>query len=1760
MTIIDLNRAQIDANSDMVGTVTDNGALGATLHLSNPTNSNSSSGVNIELPYELPRNHQPFDIAFKRYHNGTWYDDDATDARLALYFFPTQQPGDPVYNSSAWYYYRPGFNTATALTLNFRAATGRDFLFQNDGDINQVATPTCDLLGTVVTRIRISNRKGKMFFQVFTGDTLTVECLSTLDYVDGLIVAHYHNYNNVAVEEFREFTVALADQPDYAALLLNQYPKALYTCQNDTAALLDSSGNAYHATVDTTPSICLLNNDTDPAGGSAHEVLSVNANGSFAMEVESYEQDLALWEDLTFSVLFKLNTLPIGSIYCITMAGDGESTLTNILYTLWFQLDNDHVKPYWFQESDAGTNESMTFPGVKLYPDQWAHIAARRDAATKEISLFINGVRSTKTYTNTLSDPGVGGVQHLTIGGTLSGGNVCGHFSFSHFAIYDYPLTDQQLYEQYKAGMAITPQNTYEALVTAQAPNHLWKLTEVAAATGADDAIDGAPIDLTTNAGMIVFEGTTSPLYEAAPQFVATSHDVSIGPWPLISASPAGDIVREGDVSVAFLYRQDLGTSPTDENSFVFSLASEGELETDNHILTFWPQLTGAAAGTRLPYILMEHTTGSNIAFVGATPLPIGQWLHIAIVVNIDAMQCTLYVDGQPEQFTLTNAPSIGGSGNTQQLIFGGNNTLVTSPNNTAAMSLSWFGWWNRVLSQFELLEQIEAIQALLDTATTLRSKLIEHGAIGYWPLNDTDSTVRDALGGLSTARHTYVVADDDGPSSGAPETVGRSQLVTTSVAGGPWYLQDSLKMPVGYRTLGAIGGDFTVGFWLKTTNVATSTWFQDYWYTDKTLLELRQEATSSVEVPFNLGRVGNKLSFAMASSHVSGTGYRFSADTLPDINDGEWHFLVAVRSGGYVTLYVDNAAETQAVNNVECSVGSTISNFTVGSRTINAGGGESYHGGRFAGLFVIPSALDATQVEELRTLSLAPTFPAIADLQLSGTVQFDGLPYEALVRLYESITGELRGEQTSRASDGYYQFTSSDDPPTVVEGEDYFVLCHYGEGIRPLAHGPISPEVYVPPEPPVQAYVELVSSHPALTGLWMLDEGLDATELAPTVGTDVFTLAGTPTTSAGVEGDPILPGTTIARNFDGTNYRGHLQTPSFTWSNMKALEFWFRNNDDFPARQFMGLFDSYTSNSDRGGVNRGGNSPYSMPYVWCSGDGIYAVDQSPITDTNPHHLVAQYNGVTTEVWLDGAKQADALTADLFAYGGEWLAVGVYRYNNSYGDQSYGGSLAGLAIYDSPLSVEDILSHYRVGHDIEQTYEAVVLADGPVEYFNFNENTGTDLANLGSGSATAVLSGSATLENPPLVGEGNSINFTGGKATLTGSATVSTDYTIEAWINPVALATSYQCIMSMAGAGLYLSTNKLNFFYSGNSHQSDDPVVVGTRQHVALVVTNGSGVFYKDGVQIGTCSGCPATFEPVNIGDVSGSHVFTGLMDQIALYDKALSITEVKRHYQAGRVMQWTPKNLLDGAPAFWLDADDASLATLDFTRVTKALSKTGDGKSASQSNISYKPTITFETSLNNRRVFYFDGANQYLAGPGVVGATDIAVFSVSKARNTAQDRHWIASEWNTGGSPGTNEWILSHGSSSTSRPRFVVESGSAAYPATHDTILVDQYLILGGVHDGSNVTLLVDGALEATTTAAVTKNEVAERQLVIGGLDSAANSYFSSPLNIAEVIVLGYTPTTEERQRIEGYLAHKWNLTSRLPVDHPYKTTPPVV
>ena len=81
-----------------------------------------------------------------------------------------------------------------------------------------------------------------------------------------------------------------------------------------------------------------------------------------------------------------------------------------------------------------------------------------------------------------------------------------------------------------------------------------------------------------------------------------------------------------------------------------------------------------------------------------------------------------------------------------------------------------------------------------------------------------------------------------------------------------------------------------------------------------------------------------------------------------------------------------------------------------------------------------------------------------------------------------------------------------------------------------------------------------------------------------------------------------------------------------------------------------------------------------------------------------------------------------------------------------------------------------------------------------------------------------------------------------------------------------------------------------------------------------------------------------------------------------------------------------------------------------------------------------------------------------------------------------------------------------------------------------------------------------LDGSLGGSNASAVSVNTVGN---IFLGYDGTSER---DTCSIGEVVMINGTVTDDDRQKLEGYLAWKWDLVSNLPVGHPYKLTRPLV
>jgi hypothetical protein len=129
-----------------------------------------------------------------------------------------------------------------------------------------------------------------------------------------------------------------------------------------------------------------------------------------------------------------------------------------------------------------------------------------------------------------------------------------------------------------------------------------------------------------------------------------------------------------------------------------------------------------------------------------------------------------------------------------------------------------------------------------------------------------------------------------------------------------------------------------------------------------------------------------------------------------------------------------------------------------------------------------------------------------------------------------------------------------------------------------------------------------------------------------------------------------------------------------------------------------------------------------------------------------------------------------------------------------------------------------------------------------------------------------------------------------------------------------------------------------------------------------------------------------------------------------------------------------------------------------------------------------------------------------------------------------------------------------------TAGRRLDEDSGLAAVSTGQVTT---NWTLLGCVADwtGSVLTLYVNAEVDGQNTSfhsgGNTSNTASSSDnTCIGSTFTNNNNNFNG--DIAEIVVVHEALSTGDRQKLEGYLAHKWGLTGNLPGGHPYKSAAP--
>lgn len=263
----------------------------------------------------------------------------------------------------------------------------------------------------------------------------------------------------------------------------------------------------------------------------------------------------------------------------------------------------------------------------------------------------------------------------------------------------------------------------------------------------------------------------------------------------------------------------------------------------------------------------------------------------------------------------------------------------------------------------------------------------------------------------------------------------------------------------------------------------------------------------------------------------------------------------------------------------------------------------------------------------------------------------------------------------------------------------------------------------------------------------------------------------------------------------------------------------------------------------------------------------------------------------------------------------------------------------------------------------------------------------------------------------------------------------------------------------------------------------------------------------------------------------------------------------------------WTPAQL--GATLrVWLDADDASTITLNGSTVSQWRDKSGGARHFSQSVSAEQPT--YETSaINARAAVRFrtltgTGSElkhvRYTSGLvfGGTGATIAAFFNTFA--NTNNDG--VADIVTSAAPVGRIGFGLRFGfvpSRVNFLPAALYGNGSFPYvgPTMNSPTTANTPGSMIATIDASGSTLTHFNGASGSVIAQAWSNFTSTQMRIGGG------GFFTYPGQIGEVLIMVDPIGASDRQKLEGYLAHKWQgagASNSLPSGHPFKSAAPTV
>jgi hypothetical protein len=428
----------------------------------------------------------------------------------------------------------------------------------------------------------------------------------------------------------------------------------------------------------------------------------------------------------------------------------------------------------------------------------------------------------------------------------------------------------------------------------------------------------------------------------------------------------------------------------------------------------------------------------------------------------------------------------------------------------------------------------------------------------------------------------------------------------------------------------------------------------------------------------------------------------------------------------------------------------------------------------------------------------------------------------------------------------------------------------------------------------------------PTPVGWWHLNEGTGIVTADSSGGGHDGTLTGitNPVWAAGKLGGCLL--------FDTQGYVSIADSPDLNIVDSISIEAWINASDqsDYNIWVGKGINDSYR-------ISTGSYGEAAISFVYGGSDFL---TRNVIVFNTWQHIVVTYDRATTTaiLYVDGvAVNTDINFNPTVTGNSSSIGIGTSPDLFEYGN-SFRGLVDEVAIYNKALTSDEITTRYNSGNGTG----ALVRYNGPLPmgWWHFNEGSGETAADSSFYGNTGTLQGNPSIPSMPLWEPGklnNCLNFNGNSYVSvehSASMNITDSITIMGWVK-IHSDGSHKAIVSKDPfSSYYLGTGDedeyaISFFYGGLEFKIGAVYSLDTWHHIAVTFDRATTtvVLYVDGATIATST----DFNPTVTGNegligigiqpyTDWDYVLDGLIDELAIFNQAITVEDVLRNYNAG--------------------------------------------------------------------------------------------------------------------------------------------------------------------------------------------------------------------------------------------------------------------